>query len=176
MDKKDLKHRDWLLKTQQALVLKSAPDISTQIIESSNGSKKLWIKYVDEQNFQELQFLTNTDNNNNYLYLEDFEIIVEGGIYPLDFPGLKETMVKIFEISDGNAFLDGKKTHQPFMGPVFCGSTMSEYIDYVSDYLPFMNNTLGVKKYYNLVLNPDLLKSVLDNEEGTDQGGSVTLI
>jgi hypothetical protein len=156
MDRQDLKHRDWVLKTQQALVLKSAPDISTEIINTPNGGKQLWIKYVNEEDFQNLQFLTNTDQNNNYLYLDGFEIIIEGGIYPLDFPGLKETMIKIFEISDGNAFLDDKKTHQPFLGPIFCGSTMSEYIDDVSDLLPFMNNTYGIKKYYNLVLNPDL--------------------
>jgi len=157
MNNADLKHRDWLLKTQQALAFKSANDISSEIISTPNGGKQLWLKYVDEQCLENLQFLTNTDQNNNYLYLEGFEIITEGTIYPLDFPGLKETMIKIFEISDSNSFLNSEKIHQPFLGPIFGGNTMSEYIDAVSALLPFMINTYGIKKYYNLVLNPDVI-------------------
>jgi len=37
----DLQHRDWLLFTQQALISKVNPNISTMIVDRENGSKVL---------------------------------------------------------------------------------------------------------------------------------------
>ena len=59
----DLKHRDWLLFTQQALISKVNPNISTEIVDRNNGSKVLIISDIPEGGIKDLLFITNTDNN-----------------------------------------------------------------------------------------------------------------
>ena len=151
----DLQHRDWVLRTQQAIIAQVAPNVSTKIIDTDNEGKLLLINHVDEYDIVKLRFLTNTDQNNNYLYLEDFSVILEGGIQPLEFPGLKESIIKTFELSDGFAFLEGSKIHFPFTGNNFKGESINKFVDGLSALLKFVPDTLGIKKYYNLTLNPD---------------------
>jgi hypothetical protein len=59
----DLQHRDWLLFTQQALISKINPNISTDIVDRNNGSKVLIISDIPEGGLKDLLFITNTDNN-----------------------------------------------------------------------------------------------------------------
>ncbi len=59
----DLQHRDWLLFTQQALISKVNPNISTDIVDRDNGSKVLIISDIPEDSIKDLLFITNTDNN-----------------------------------------------------------------------------------------------------------------
>ena len=153
----DLQHRDWVLKSQAALIAKINSDISTEIINTPDGGKRLLINYVDEESIQLLQFLTNTDQNNNYLYLESVSLILQGSLNPLEFPGLSETLVKTFELSDAAEFINGNetKTHIPFAPETFNGSSINQFVDDLSALLPYVPNTYGTRKFYNLVLNPD---------------------
>ena len=151
----DLKHRDWLLKTTQALIVKVDPVISTKIIDTPDGGKRLLVNHVSESSIQLLEFLTNTDQNNNYLYLEKFSLTLERDLEPLEFPGLSEVMVKIFQDSDANAFINGLKTHKPFSPSSFNDVTSNQFVDIFSSLVPFVPNTSNKIKFYNLVLNPD---------------------
>jgi len=157
----DLQHRDWLLKSSQALIARVDPNISTKIIDTEDGGKRLLVNYVSESAIQELLFLTNTDQNNNYWYLEFFSCTIEGDLEPLEFPGLSQIMVKIFESSDLNGFIGGSKTHQPFNPSSFRGVTINQFIDNLSFFLPFVPSTSGKVKHYNLIFNPDNIKRVL---------------
>jgi len=155
ISKPDLQHRDWVLRSQQALIAKIDPTISTKIIDTSDGGKRLLIYNVSESSIQLLEFFTNTDQNNNYMYLDNFSVTIEGDLQPLEFPGLSETMIKIYELSDSNGFINGSKTQKPFAPNSFKGESINQFVDAYSALLPYVPNTFGKVKNYNLVLNPD---------------------
>ena len=156
MSQPDLKHRDWVLKSQQALIANIDNTISTRIIDTDDGGKRLLVFNISEASIQNLLFLTNTDQNNNYLYLEEFNVTIQQDLQPLEFPGLSQIMIKIYETSDANAFLNGSKTQKPFTSSSFNnGQTINEVVDTISSLLPFVTSTYGKVKTYDLVLNPD---------------------
>ncbi len=152
---KDLKHRDWLLKSQQSLILSIAPNVSTSIISTPDGGKRLLVTHISQKDIGNLKFLTNTDNNNNYLYLENITVTLGGNISSAFFPGFTEILIKIFESSDMNAFINGARMHQPFISNNINGMTIVQFTDLLSQLLPMVQDTTGVDRYYNLTLNPD---------------------
>jgi methylglyoxal synthase len=89
----DLKHRDWLLYSTKRIIQSVDENISVEIIDTPNGGKKLIASEITEADIDKIAFLTNTDQNNNYLYLEDFQVYIAGSISPLNIPGLKETVM-----------------------------------------------------------------------------------
>ena len=151
----DLKHRDWVLRSQQALIISIDSTISTKIVNTPDGGKRLILYNISESSIQNLLVLTNTDQNNNYLYLEDFSVTIQGDLQPLEFPGLRETMIKVHELSDSAAFINGSKTQKPFTTTAFKGQTINEYIDSSTASLAFVPSTYGLVKNYTLVYNPD---------------------
>ena len=163
MSNSDLKHRDWVLRSQQALIATIDPTISTKIISTPDGGMRLLIFNVTESSIQELLFFTNTDQNNNYMYLEHFSVTIQGDLQPLEFPGLSQTMIKVYELSDSNGFLNSSKTQQPFAPGSFNGKTINQFIDALSALLPYVPSTFGKVKNYNLVLNPDLNSNLNSN-------------
>ena len=151
----DLKHRDWVLRSQQALISKIDPTISTKIINTPDGGMRLLIFNVSESSIQALEFFTNTDQNNNYMYLENFSVTIQGDLQPLEFPGLSKIMIKVYELSDSNGFINSSKTQQPFASTYFKGQTINQFVDALSALTPSVPDTYGLVKNYNLVLNPD---------------------
>ena len=151
----DLQHRDWVLRSQQALIAKIDSTISTKIINTPDGGMRLLVNYVSESAIQELLFFTNTDQNNNYMYLENFSVTIQGDLQPLEFPGLSQTMIKVYELSDSNGFINGSKTQQPFAPGSFNGKTINQFVDAYSSLLPYVPSTFGKEKNYNFSLNPD---------------------
>ena len=169
MSSPDLKHRDWVLRSQQALIAKIDSTISTKIISTPDGGKRLLIFNVSESAIQELLFFTNTDQNNNYMYLERFSVTIQGDLQPLEFPGLSKIIIKIYELSDSNGFLNGSKTQQPFAPGFFNGKTINQFVDALSVLLPYVPSTFGKVKNYNLVLNPDAkVTSLIDSSDDSD--------
>jgi hypothetical protein len=65
-------------------------------------------------------------------------------------------MIKVHELSDSAAFINGSKTQKPFTTTAFKGQTINEYIDSVSSKLAFVPSTYGLVKNYTLVYNPDV--------------------
>jgi len=107
-----------------------------------------------------LQFLVNTDQNNNYLYLENFKVYAEGFFSPLEIPGLKETVINAYRACDIDNFLLGNKTQTPFSGKNFSTKTITyanfnEFVDAYSNMNPYTPSTLGLVKTYQITLNPD---------------------
>ena len=152
----DLQHRDWVLRSQQALIAKIDPTISTKIINTPDGGKRLLIFNVSESSIQELLFLTNTDQNNNYMYLENFSVTIQGDLQPLEFPGLSKIMIKVYELSDSNGFINSSKTQQPFSSTYFKGQTINQFVDALSALTPSVPDTYGLEKNYNFALKPDI--------------------
>ena len=166
MKKVDMDHEDWLLNSQRALILKVDANISTQIVDDG-VNKKLFVADVQEELIDKLYFITNTDQNNNYLYIETFEVYIGNPPTPCPIPGLDKTVKDVYYNSDISSFLNNDKIHYPFNGLLyqqncaFRGTTFSEFVDFASACTPLSPTTIGYKKTYAFILNPDPLRGVV---------------
>ena len=155
-----MNHTDWLLNSQKALILKVDANISTNIVNRGK-SKVLVVANVPENVIDKLYFITNTDQNNNYLYIEAFEVYIGGSPTPCPIPGLDKTVKDVYYNSDITSFLNGEKIKYPFNGLLyqqncaFRGTTFSEYVDFASACTPLSPTTTGFKKTYTFIVNPD---------------------
>jgi len=125
MHEQDLSHRDWLLYSTKRLIQSVDENIPVEIVDTPNGGKKLIASEITEADIDKIAFLTNTDQNNNYLYLEDFQVYLIGSISPLNIPGLKETVMNLFRASDTDSFLKGEKTQETFNVQNFSSSSFT---------------------------------------------------
>lgn len=158
----DLTHADWLMFSTQELIHNVNENISTEIV-SSQGKRLIFVSGVSEADIDNLYFLTNTDQNNNYLYLETFSIVYEGSNNNVNIPGLEIMMKNNFRQSDIAGFVSDNKLHYPFTtknfkSSSFTGNTLSEFIDQYTSLVPFAASTYGKVKTYSFVLNPDCEK------------------
>jgi hypothetical protein len=158
----DLQHRDWLLFTQQALISKVNPNISTEIVDRDNGSKVLIISDIPEDSIKDLLFITNTDNNNNnnYGYLEEFVFLKFDSSIPLNIPGLSKIVKNIYRYSDMNPFLSESTKHDPFNPKNFVNSSFTEqsfteFVNELTALLPFTTDTGSIITTYQIIFNPD---------------------
>jgi len=157
---RELQHRDWLLYSTKKIIQSIDQNVSVDIIERSNNMKVLVASGINEASIDKLMFLVNTDQNNNYLYLEDFQVYIIGAYTPLNIPGLKETCMNVFRASDIDGFLLGDKTHNPFnpknfQNSTFKGTTFSQFVDEYSGLIPYCTSTSNKIKTYQIILNPD---------------------
>jgi hypothetical protein len=158
---RELQHRDWLLYSTKKIIQSIDQNVSVDIIERPNNTKVLVASGINQESIDKLIFLVNTDQNNNYLYLEDFQVYIIGAYSPLDIPGFNETCMNIFRASDIDGFLLGNKTHNPFnpinfQNSTFKGTTFSQFVDEYSGLLPYTADTFNETKTYQITLNPDL--------------------
>ena len=124
---------------------------------------KIFVTDISEATIGKLSFLTNTDFNNNFLYLEDLFVYIDYSISPLDIPGLNDIAISFYSQSDITSFLEGKKIKQPFstdninkntsLPP---GSTFNNFVDALTAIIPYVEPTINHVKTYQLILNPDL--------------------
>jgi len=171
----DLTHANWLLFSIQQLIHNVNDNISTEIV-SSQGKNLLFVSGVSEADIDNLYFLTNTDQNNNYLYLETFSVIYEGSNNNVNIPGLQTIMINNFRQSDISGFVSGNKLHYPFStknfkSTSFTGNTLSEFIDQYTSLVPFAASTYGNVKTYSFVLNPDAKDNLKLKDSWDDQKG-----
>jgi len=111
---RDFKHEDWLLFSQQKLIESIDPKVSITYVDKPNGGRNLVISGIDPVKIDDYQFLTNTDQNNNYLYLDKFNVYLSGAYKPLEIFGLNDIMLNLYRNSDIKGYLESKKTHKPF--------------------------------------------------------------
>ena len=158
----DLKHRDWLLFSTKNILLQIDQDITVDIIDTPDGGKRLIASGIDTNTIEKLNFIVNTDENNNYLYLEDFKVFINGRNGALNIPGLKDIIINVFRTSDINAFLNDKKTHFPFAvenynslaGSSYTGRTFPGFVGSFTNLIPF-TPYVNLNVTYSITLNPD---------------------
>jgi hypothetical protein len=173
----DLKSRDWLLFSTKSLILSVDQNISIQIIDTPDGGKRLIANGITDNSIEKLYFIVNTDRNNNYLYLEEFNVYKKNSSKPLNIPGLDDIMKNAFRSSDALNFISDNKTHKPFAGSNFkttSSDTFSQYIDELTGFLPNTLTTKGVEKTYEIILNPydwmsDAADALNPNKNGFNQ-------
>jgi hypothetical protein len=155
----DYTRSDWTLITQEKLIQNVNGNLATEII-MIEGQKVLKVSNVREEDLDSIYCITNTDKNNNYLYLDDFTVYVDNYPQSIYVPGLKEIVINSFRASDSNAFINGKNTHTPFsiknfVNTTFTGTSFNEFIDDYSGIIPFAPSTKGSVKTYEIIFNPD---------------------
>lgn len=111
---RDFKHEDWLLFSQQKLIESIDPNVSITYVDKPRGGRNLVISGIEPLKIDDYQFLTNTDQNNNYLYLDKFNVYIQGAYKPLEIFGLNDIMLNLYRNSDMKGYLESTKTHKPF--------------------------------------------------------------
>jgi hypothetical protein len=154
----ELTHMDWLFFSQQKLIENVDPNVSITYESTRDGGKSMIISGIDEKMIDKLTFLTNTDQNNNYLYLESFSVYVSGLVKPLEIPGINDIVLNIYRNSDIYSFIVGNKLHDPFnvvkniKNTTFTGRTFGKFIDDYTSLIPYILSTSGRKKTFEVVL------------------------
>jgi len=150
-------HAEWLNNLTTAMAQK----VNTNILVTQGKNNLLILKNVAESDLPQLPFLTNTDSNNNYGRVTGFGVSIPGqnSANPLKVPGLSEAIVKAYNDSDSQAFINGNKTHRPFNNPFTnpvsnAPMSVSLYIDYITAMNPSIPNTGGKVKTYSIAFSP----------------------
>jgi hypothetical protein len=143
------------MRTQAKLVQQNTPQVKTNIIYLEKDRRILKLSNISESDLLNLKFLTNTDKNNNYLYLEKAKVYLNYENEPFEIPGLSDMLNEVLQNSDTKAFLNDEKTHTPYTSESFNGLTLGEFIDSLTDKLPFLQKTEGIHKIFTILLNPD---------------------
>lgn len=156
----DLQHRDWLLRTTIKQLLSIDQNITWNIISGPYDSRHLVLSDISEETLSKLFFYTNTDVNNNYLYLESFDIYINDSLHPLKIPGLTSLAIELWNYSDANSFNNNYKTFNPFDKNLInpCNGSninISTWIDIYTAAVPFLPDTKNKKKMFRIVINPD---------------------
>lgn len=144
----DLKHSDWLFFSQQKVIQKMVPSVTTSI-----RGKKLVISNISEDDLLLLEFFTNTDSNNNYLYLESVNVNLADSDSSLLISGLQDTMLDVYRLSDLNSYLSDLKVHTPFNNTAFNGISVGDFIDNLTSALPTVPDSKGLTKIFTLTLS-----------------------
>ena len=157
---KDLTSRDWLLNSTKSIILSIDQNICVDIVDTPKNGKILIATQISESSIDKLKFLVNSDQNNNYLYLADFQIYLAGSNSPLVVPGLKEVIINAYRNSDINAFVKSEKVHYPFVvGNMMTQNrptyTFSTFIDAYTGLLANIFGTYGSVKVYSITLIHD---------------------
>lgn len=161
MSNSDLKSRDWLAFSTKQLIAKVDPSISVDLIYNSEGGMQIILDNISEKSMNKLQFLTNTDQNNNYLYLETLFVYINGSLSPLNVPGLSEIAITLYQAADINEFTAGNKLKTPFSSKNINNtslppnSTFNDLVDSLTSIIPFIQSTYQKTKTYKIILNPD---------------------
>jgi len=165
----DLQHRDWLIQSTIRLVINIDRNVRYQIVKPSDNTMHLILSNITQETLKNLIFLTNTDQNNNYLYLENFYLnLDEQNSTPSYIFGLKEIAIELWRNSDAEAFLKSEKTHKPFLFDAFVSPitnqpiSIDEFVDNLSSTINILPNTKDRKKFYTMVLNPDYLSQLME--------------
>jgi hypothetical protein len=162
-DNSDLDSADWLTFTIRQMVLNVNPNIPLQIIKGNN-KRLIVINNISETDILNLLFLTNTNDNNNYLYLEDLSVYLDNNTQPIDIPGLHQIALDISRNADSVAYLDGNQTFKMFgttfkipNGNSYENGNFNQFVDYYTSLVSFFPQTTNHKKQYRLILNPDCI-------------------
>lgn len=151
-------HADWMNKVTTNLVQKVNPNI--EVRQGKNG-EGLIFSNISESDLENLQFVTNTDHNNNHGFVAGVSVSIHGNNSPLtlSIPGFSQVMIKLFNDSDSQAFIKSERFHTPFKLPFSNNNrsaslSVGDYIDMQTSLNPSLPQTLGKPKTYSIVHTP----------------------
>jgi len=158
----DLTHADWWIRTTTKLLQQVDTAMRFTVVKVGK-TKHLVIENISEATLAKLFFLVNTDQNNNYGYLEMLLVFVKDDYSenPIPIPGFSTLANAIWNQADAEGFIKGQKTQTAFLNPLnnpYTNEplTIPEYVDWITAIIPWAPKTFGKEKIFTLVLNPDL--------------------
>jgi len=172
----DLTHADWWIRTTTKLLQKVDTTLRFQILKVRQ-TQHLIIENISEATLSQLFFLVNTDQNNNYGYLEELQVFVKGDYSrtPIPIPGFSTLANSIWNEADATGFVEGQKTQNAFLAPLnnpYTNEplTIPQYVDWITAVIPWAPKTVGKEKIFTIMLNPDTalfegLTKLLSNPE-----------
>ena len=157
----DLTHADWWVRTCTKL-LQTVDTTMRFTVAKDDETQHLIIENISEATLSKLFFLVNTDQNNNYGYLEMLQVFVKDDYSrnPIPIPGFSVLANAIWDQADALGFLEGQKTQTAFLAPLNNPVTnqpltIPEYVDLITAVIPWAPKTFGKEKVFTLMLNPD---------------------
>jgi len=161
----DLTHADWWIRTCTKLLQKVDTSLRFTVVKVEK-TQHLVIENISETTLSQLFFLVNTDQNNNYGYLEELQVFVKDDYSrtAIPIPGFSTLANAIWNEADATGFVEGQKTQTAFLAPLNNpytdeALTIPEYVDWITAVIPWAPKTFGKEKIFTLMLNPDKSKS-----------------
>jgi hypothetical protein len=157
----DLTHADWWIRTCTKLLQKVDTSLRFTVVKVEK-TQHLMVENISEATLSKLFFLVNTDQNNNYGYLEALQVFVKDDYSrtAIPIPGFSTLANAIWNEADATGFVEGQKTQTAFLAPLnnpYTNEplTVPEYVDWITAVIPWAPKTFGKEKIFTLMLNPD---------------------
>jgi len=177
----DLTHADWWIRTCTKLLQKVDTSLRFTVVKIGK-TQHLVIENISESTLSKLFFLVNTDQNNNYGYLEALQVFVKDDYSrtAIPIPGFSTLANAIWNEADAMGFVDGEKTQTAFLAPLnnpYTNEplTIPEYVDWITAIIPWAPKTFGKEKVFTLMLNPDSEEVGILGENFLKDSGGVEL-
>jgi len=158
-----LTHADWWVRTSQKLLQSVDTNLRFKVVKHPDNTQHLHVLNISEATLSKLFFLVNTDQNNNYGYLENLNVYTQDDYSrtPIDIPGVDELANGIWDNKDAVGFVNSEITTTTFLNPLYNPITneplsFPQYVDLITAIIPWLPKTLGKVKIFELVLNPDI--------------------
>jgi len=175
----DLTHADWWIRTCTKLLQKVDTSLRFTVVKVEK-TQHLMVENISEATLSKLFFLVNTDQNNNYGYLEALQVFVKDDYSrtAIPIPGFSTLANAIWNEADATGFVEGQKTQTAFLAPLnnpYTNEplTVPEYVDWITAVIPWAPKTFGKEKVFTLMLNPDSPVALLGESFAKEAGGSV---
>jgi hypothetical protein len=133
------------------------------VIRRVGKTQHLVVENISEETLSKLFFLVNTDQNNNYGYLETLQVFTKDDYSrtPVPIPGFSTLANAIWNEADAKGFIAGETTQTAFKTPLNNPLTneplsIPQYVDLITAIIPWAPKTLGKEKIFSIVLNPDI--------------------
>jgi len=171
----DLTHADWWIRTCTKLLQQVDTSLRFTVVKVEK-TQHLVIENISETTLSQLFFLVNTDQNNNYGYLEALQVFVKDDYSrtAIPVPGFSTLANAIWNEADATGFVEGQKTQTAFLAPLnnpYTNEplTVPQYVDWITAVIPWAPKTFGKEKIFTLILNPD--SEALVGEDVARAGG-----
>ena len=158
----DLTHADWWIRTTVKM-LQNVDNTMRFAVHRIEDTQHLHIQNISEPTLSNLLFMVNTDQNNSYGYLEAMQVFTKNdySVSEIPVPGLSQLAISIWNNSDSKCFIDGLRTQSPFLNPLINPTnttqpfSIPQYVDMMTEMIPWLPSTYGQEKVFSLFLNPD---------------------
>ena len=146
-----------ILSIQGSLLKKVNPNIIINVI---NDETLLIAANVTEDDFKNLIFVTNNPSfDNSYMYLTNIEVYLDNNLEKTEIYGLLPIVSQRIGQSDCSAYIDAKRTHQPFIDGFQDGISIGQLINELSNLSVNTPDTYGKSKKFTLYIDPKRISS-----------------
>jgi hypothetical protein len=157
----DLTHADWWIRVSVKLLQSVDTSLRFKVVKVGK-TQHLAVENISEATLSKLFYLVNTDQNNNYGYLEVLQVFLQDDYSrtPIPIPGFSTLANAIWNEADAKGFIAGDTTQTAFEAPLnnpFTNEplTVPQYVDLITAIIPWAPKTSGKVKIFSIVLNPD---------------------